>query len=254
VHPLLAATSVAEACTLARSDAWHLLGLTPQAYRRIYGALDDPHGEARRGTVSTRANLAHTDGINSVYLALLGATRLAGGELRWRGEWACTHTYLRSGSYFPSWLDARKRGEQALGHAQPVLRQRGALQGRRRRARTHTRARRVRACPVRPATASCASRHVRLVVLQCAGVIGVLALTRLGVVHGFDTQAAVVGAGRGVHGAVAGGWTAGAMSCPGGPAVRAVVGTACRAGCGWLNQRARRYVYTGGGGCVRRRP
>ena len=130
-HPLLAATTVAEACTLARSDAWYLLlalcrygllapwtpsggprgrryvlttrglrllarraGLTPQAYRRIYGALDDTCGEARRGLVFARANLAHTDGINSVYLALLGATRLAGGELRWRGEWACTQTYL----------------------------------------------------------------------------------------------------------------------------------------------------------------
>jgi hypothetical protein len=116
---------------LARSDAWHLLmalcrhsllapwtaaggprrrryvlttrglhllarraGITPQAYRRIYGALDDACGEARRGLVFARANLAHTDGINRVYLALLGATRLAGGELRWRGEWACTHSYL----------------------------------------------------------------------------------------------------------------------------------------------------------------
>jgi hypothetical protein len=130
-HPLLAATSVAEACTLARSDAWHLLlalcrhgllvpwtpsggprrrryvlsarglrllarraGLTSQAYRRIYGALDDACGEARRGLVFARANLAHTDGINSVYLALLGASRVTGGGLRWRGEWACTHTYL----------------------------------------------------------------------------------------------------------------------------------------------------------------
>jgi hypothetical protein len=130
-HPLLAATSVAEACTLARSDAWHVLavlcrhgllapwtpsggprwrryvlttrglqllarqvGITPEAYRRIYGALDDACGEARRGLVFARANLAHTDGINSVYLALLDATRLAGGELCWRGEWACTHTYL----------------------------------------------------------------------------------------------------------------------------------------------------------------
>jgi hypothetical protein len=55
--------------------------------------LDDAEQKTRRGLAFARANLAHTDGINRVYLALLGAARIAGGTLQWRGEWACTHTY-----------------------------------------------------------------------------------------------------------------------------------------------------------------
>lgn len=68
-------------------------GVAPEAYRRIYGVLDDMEQKTRRGLVFARANLAHTDGINRVYLALLGAAHIAGGTLQWRGEWACTHTY-----------------------------------------------------------------------------------------------------------------------------------------------------------------
>src|SRR5205823_770751 len=68
-------------------------GLAPDAYRRIYAALDETAGQARRGLRFAQRNLAHTDGINSVYLALLAAARAAGGSVAWRGEWACARRY-----------------------------------------------------------------------------------------------------------------------------------------------------------------
>jgi hypothetical protein len=128
-HPLLPATDIARVCDLNPVDAWDLLGrlcrhglaaawtppkrrtrryvltarglrllaaragLAPDTYRRIYGALDETAGRARRGLRFAQRNLAHTDGINSVYLALLAAARAAGGALQWRGEWACTQIY-----------------------------------------------------------------------------------------------------------------------------------------------------------------
>jgi hypothetical protein len=129
-HPLLPATDIARVCDLNPVDAWDLLGrlcryglaaawtppgkrrtrryvlmarglrllaaragLAPDAYRRIYAALDETAGGARRGLRFAQRNLAHTDGINSVYLALLAAARAAGGSLSWRGEWACARRY-----------------------------------------------------------------------------------------------------------------------------------------------------------------
>jgi DNA-binding MarR family transcriptional regulator len=129
-HPLLPATDIARVCDLNPVDAWDLLGrlcryglaaawtppgkrrtrryvltarglrllaaragLAPDAYRRIYAALDETAGGARRGLRFAQRNLAHTDGINSVYLALLAAARAAGGSLTWRGEWACARRY-----------------------------------------------------------------------------------------------------------------------------------------------------------------
>jgi len=71
------------------------VGVTPEAYRRIYGALDDrvETEKKRRGLRFAQRNLAHTDGINAVYLALLAAARTTDAELTWRGEWACAQTY-----------------------------------------------------------------------------------------------------------------------------------------------------------------
>ena len=129
-HPLLPATDIARVCDLNPVDARDLLdrlcqyglaaawtppgkrrtrryvlmarglrllaarvGLAPDAYRHIYAALDETAGGARRGLRFAQRNLAHTDGINSVYLALLAAVRAAGGALQWRGEWACTQIY-----------------------------------------------------------------------------------------------------------------------------------------------------------------
>ncbi len=71
------------------------VGVTPEAYRRIYGALDDrvETEKKRRGLRFAQRNLAHTDGINAVYLALLTAALTTDAELTWRGEWACAQTY-----------------------------------------------------------------------------------------------------------------------------------------------------------------
>jgi len=71
------------------------VGVTPEAYRRIHGVLDDrvETAKKRRGLRFAWGNLAHTDGINQVYLALLDAARATGAELAWRGEWACTQPY-----------------------------------------------------------------------------------------------------------------------------------------------------------------
>jgi len=74
------------------------VGVTPDAYRRIHGALDDrvetaKAAKKRRGLRFAWGNLAHTDGTNQVYLALLDAARATGAELAWRGEWACTQPY-----------------------------------------------------------------------------------------------------------------------------------------------------------------
>src|SRR5205085_3467755 len=129
-HPLLPATDIARVCDLNPVDAWDLLGrlcryglaaawtppgkrrtrryvlmvrglrllaaragLAPDAYRRIYAALDDTATQVRRGLRFAQRNLAHTDGINSVYLALLAAARAAGRSVAWRGEWACARRY-----------------------------------------------------------------------------------------------------------------------------------------------------------------
>lgn len=131
-HPLLSATDLARAADMNPVDAWmtlallrrhrlveawrpphdrrtrrHVLtqrglrllalraSLTPAAYRRIYGVLDDTEEKMRHGLAFARANLAHTDGINRAFLALLAAARAEGGELEWRGEWACTHTFAK---------------------------------------------------------------------------------------------------------------------------------------------------------------
>ncbi len=71
------------------------VGVTPEAYRRIHGVLDDrvETAKKRRGLRFARGNLSHTDGINAVYLALLDAARATSAELAWRGEWACTQPY-----------------------------------------------------------------------------------------------------------------------------------------------------------------
>jgi len=69
-------------------------GVAMETHRRIHGVLGDAGGPTRRALDFARVNLFHTDGINRLYLALLGAVRAAGGELQWRGEWACTHPYL----------------------------------------------------------------------------------------------------------------------------------------------------------------
>jgi len=74
------------------------VGITPEAYRCIHGVLDDRAETAttakkRRGLRFARGNLAHTDGINQVYLALLDAARTTSAEVTWRGEWACTQPY-----------------------------------------------------------------------------------------------------------------------------------------------------------------
>jgi len=73
-------------------------GIAPEAYRRIYGALDDrveneKEAKERRGIRFAQRYLAHTDGINGSYLALLAASRATGARLAWRGEWACTQKY-----------------------------------------------------------------------------------------------------------------------------------------------------------------
>jgi hypothetical protein len=68
-------------------------GLAPDAYRRIYAALDDAGRRARRGLSFAQRNLAHTDGINRAYLALLAAAEAACRSLDWRGEWACAQRY-----------------------------------------------------------------------------------------------------------------------------------------------------------------
>ncbi len=71
------------------------VGVTPEAYRRIHGVLDDrvETAKKRRGLRFARGNLAHTDGINAVYLTLLDAAHATSAELAWRGEWACTQPY-----------------------------------------------------------------------------------------------------------------------------------------------------------------
>lgn len=69
---------------LARAQA-----LTPTAYRRADGVLDDALRSGEHGLDYARENLAHTDGINAIYLSFLVAARARGGALRWRGEWAC---------------------------------------------------------------------------------------------------------------------------------------------------------------------
>ncbi len=69
-------------------------GLSPGAYRRIHGLLDDARSPGERGLAYARGNLAHTDGITAAFLAFLVAARARGGNLRWRGEWACARPYL----------------------------------------------------------------------------------------------------------------------------------------------------------------
>lgn len=74
----------------------HAQALTPLAYRRINGVLDDAGSWGERGLSYARGNLAHTDGINAAFTAFLAATRARGGTLWWRGEWACTRPYLET--------------------------------------------------------------------------------------------------------------------------------------------------------------
>lgn len=130
MHPLLTAPDVAIACALNASHigevldllrchgliaAWmlpgdrracrHVLtargvrllaarsGVAPDTYRRLYGALDHATGRRRRALWFACRNLNHTDGLNRTYLALLAATRACGGDLVWRGEWACITRY-----------------------------------------------------------------------------------------------------------------------------------------------------------------
>ncbi len=69
-------------------------GLAPVTYRRVHGVLDDARSSGERGLTYARGNLAHTDGVNAAFLAFFAAARTHGGNLWWRGEWACTRPYL----------------------------------------------------------------------------------------------------------------------------------------------------------------
>jgi hypothetical protein len=129
-HPLFSAAHLARAGPLARSDRMALLallcrhelltvwrapegagerryvltsrglrvlalraGVTPQAYRRVYGVLESSVTAARKGLPLLQRTLAHTDAIHDCYLALRQGAEERGGTLWWRGDWACPRTY-----------------------------------------------------------------------------------------------------------------------------------------------------------------